>query len=143
MTRFTQTKTFEVTDKTKLMQSAIDYGRANGKSANWKPGSLQEALELLESNQAGTQKGCGYNVTTGGIRELTNGDMNKSFLSVLPVAIRDHILTTISNHYGRSVSEIWSELISNHAEHLLEYMTEPTRTNCFDLMQRKGFSFPY
>lgn len=65
---------------------------------------------------------------------------NAEFLSVLDHPTRTGILDAVAVHYGTKRAEILSELIGEGAEHLLEYLTEPTRTKVLGLMQERGFA---
>jgi len=65
---------------------------------------------------------------------------NKSFLDVVDSKTRDEILANIAKNYGISEAEALNEVRLEPAEHLLEYLTGPTRTAASLLMKRHLFS---
>lgn len=66
---------------------------------------------------------------------MENQVRNKTFLDLIDVNTKNKIITSIANHYGTSENVILDELTNNdEAEHLLDYMVEPTRTEASNLM---------
>ena len=50
------------------------------------------------------------------------------------------ILDSIAKHYGISQAEAKAEVLHDEAEHLLDYMVEPTRSATHVMMRRHGLS---
>lgn len=63
---------------------------------------------------------------------------NAIFLSVIGAKARKEILDAIATHYNISAQEVLTEVSSEDAEHLLDYMVEPQRSAASVLMQRHG-----
>lgn len=68
--------------------------------------------------------------------------LNRAFLEAAEPEARGMILNAIAKHYGVSSTQIYAEVISEGAEHLLEYMIEPHRSATLALMQHRGFANP-
>lgn len=58
---------------------------------------------------------------------LTNQRINMNFLLVVDLDIGELVLKNIAANYGISVQEAFDEVIDEHAEHLLDYLTGSTR----------------
>lgn len=63
---------------------------------------------------------------------------NAAFLAVIDAESKIEILACIAKHYGISIEEAFAEVTNDEAEHLLDYMVEPTRSAASVLMQRHG-----
>lgn len=65
--------------------------------------------------------------------------MNTSnFLATNSSEARHLVLESIAKHYGISEQEVFEEVTSSEAEHLLDYLTEPARSATLALMQKHG-----
>jgi hypothetical protein len=62
----------------------------------------------------------------------------EKFLSLIPAATKNDILDNIAGHYGITRQEAFEEVADSESEHLLEYVTGPTRAATSALMQRHG-----
>ena len=62
----------------------------------------------------------------------------EKFLSLIPATTKNEILDNIANHYGISRQEAFEEVTDAESEHLLEYVTGPSRAATSVLMQRHG-----
>jgi hypothetical protein len=71
---------------------------------------------------------------------MTNGQANKAFLESTDETTCYEIIKSIAKHYGASLVTILDEVISDEAEHLLDYMTGPERSATYILMQKKGMA---
>jgi hypothetical protein len=56
-----------------------------------------------------------------------NAKFNKAFLNFTDAATRAAILQNIASNYGITKEEVYEELTSDDAEHLLDYLTDPFR----------------
>lgn len=69
---------------------------------------------------------------------MTNGQINQMFLNATDSKTKTEILSTIAKHYGITQADAMKEVIDQDAEHLLDYLTGPTRTATSLLMKRHG-----
>lgn len=67
---------------------------------------------------------------------MSNGQVNQTFLAATDAAARSEVLGAIAAHYGISQEEAFVEVVNKDAEHLLDYLTGPTRAAVSVLMQR-------
>jgi hypothetical protein len=65
-----------------------------------------------------------------------NSENTRQFLALIEAKPKAEILENIANHYGISVQEALEEVTGEGAEHLLDYMTGPTRAVASALMFR-------
>lgn len=70
---------------------------------------------------------------------MTANQINAQFLASISASTRTEILSAIAKHYGTNQERIVQEVTGKDAEHLLEYLVEPTRTATAVLMRRNGF----
>lgn len=66
---------------------------------------------------------------------MTNAEINKHFLSVITLKLRDSILSAIAAHYGITKEEALEEVTDAEAELLVEYLTGPIQTQTYSLMK--------
>lgn len=64
--------------------------------------------------------------------------INKAFLERINKATRADVLGTIAQHYQVTIDDALEAVTDDGAEHLLEYLTGPTRSAVRVLMQRHG-----
>jgi hypothetical protein len=64
------------------------------------------------------------------------GTLNHNFLSLIDIRTRQAILKNIADHYGISMEQAYREITDEDAEHLLDYVTGPTRYAVQALMKR-------
>jgi hypothetical protein len=69
---------------------------------------------------------------------MQNFQKTKKFLSSLPEATKTSILKSIATHYGTTPTAIYTELTSDGAEHLCDYITGDARFAVRNLMQIRG-----
>lgn len=67
---------------------------------------------------------------------MNNAQINRVFLAAIDAKTKGAILESIAKHYGISQEAAFDEVVDNEAEHLLDYLTEPTRSAASVLMQR-------
>jgi len=72
---------------------------------------------------------------------MTNSDINKTFIDKIDKRVVNTALNAIAVHYGITVEEVKVELTDPEAEHILDYLTEPTRSATHVIMQRHGALF--
>ena len=60
----------------------------------------------------------------------------EKFLAVIDAATKAAILANIAKHYGITSEQAFAEVTDADAEHLLDYVTGPTRSATSALMQR-------
>jgi hypothetical protein len=70
---------------------------------------------------------------------MNNGQTAAAFLAATDAATRAAILGNIAQHYGITDAEAFAEVTDSEAEHLLDYVTGPTRAAASLLMRRHGF----
>lgn len=58
------------------------------------------------------------------------------FLDEIGEKAKTMILSSIASHYGITEQEAYDEVTDAGAEHLLDYMVEPFRSETFVLMQK-------
>lgn len=68
---------------------------------------------------------------------MTNAQKNRAFLDTTSKEIRNIVLDTIADHYRTTADVILDEVIDPEAEHLLDYMVEPTRSVVHIQMRRQ------
>jgi hypothetical protein len=71
---------------------------------------------------------------------MTNAQTTAAFLNAIDNATRADILGNIADHYGVTRWVAYDEITDPDAEHLLDYITGPTRSAVSVLMQRHGVS---
>lgn len=64
---------------------------------------------------------------------------NAKFLNSITPQAKAMIIDSIATHYGTTAEAIIEEVCDPEAEHLLDYMVEPTRSAASVLMQKHGF----
>jgi hypothetical protein len=64
------------------------------------------------------------------------GNLTHNFLSLIDMRTRQAILKNIADHYGISMEQAYREITDEDAEHLLDYVTGPTRYAVQALMKR-------
>ena len=69
---------------------------------------------------------------------MTKGQINRAFLAATAPHTKRAILDSVATHYGISQQSAFDEVVGDEADHLLEYLTEPTRSAVSVLMQRQG-----
>lgn len=69
---------------------------------------------------------------------MNNSKTTIAFLSKTTKQARAMILENIANHYCITVSDAFEEVTDEDAEHLLDYVTGPTRAATQVLMMRIG-----
>jgi hypothetical protein len=77
----------------------------------------------------------------GAKAKFGNGENNRRLLQVLGNAdyqLANKVVQNIKSHYGISDGEVYNELFSDDAEHLLDYVTEPVRSAAAVILKRKG-----
>lgn len=67
---------------------------------------------------------------------MNNAQINRAFFAATDAKTKSEVLESIAKHYGISQQEAFEEVTDDHAEHLLDYLTEPTRSAVSVLMQR-------
>lgn len=67
---------------------------------------------------------------------MDNAQINRVFLAATDAKTKGEILDSIAKTYGISQHEAFNEVVSDEAEHLLDYLAEPTRFAVSVLMQR-------
>lgn len=67
---------------------------------------------------------------------MTNARITQAFLAAIDTKTKADVLANIANHYGISQQEAFEEVTGDEAEHLLDYVTGPTRAAVSMLMQR-------
>ncbi len=67
---------------------------------------------------------------------MTNAQINQAFFAATDAKTKAEILANIAKHYGISQQEAFEEVTDAEAEHLLDYVTGPTRAATSILMQR-------
>lgn len=67
---------------------------------------------------------------------ISNADKTKAFLATTDAKTKADVLENIAKHYGISQADALKEITDPDAEHLLDYVTEPTRSAVSVLMQR-------
>jgi len=67
---------------------------------------------------------------------MTNAKINGAFLAATDAKTRTEILGNIAKQYGISQNEAFEEVTDSEAEHLLDYVTGPTRSAVSVLMKR-------
>jgi len=67
---------------------------------------------------------------------MTNAQTTARFFAATDAATRAAVLGNIANHYGITQAEALAEVTDDEAEHLLDYVTGPTRAAVSVLMQR-------
>lgn len=72
--------------------------------------------------------------------EMTSAQINRAFLAASDAKTKSAVLESIAKHYGISQDSAFDEVIGEGAEHLLDYLTEPTRSATRVLMQRHRFA---
>ena len=69
--------------------------------------------------------------------DLTNnGEKTKAFLALVDPLTKTFILEAVASHYKSTIETAYQEVTHSEAEHLLDYLTEPTRSTVFILMKR-------
>lgn len=73
----------------------------------------------------------------------TNQKLNLTFLDTVDKVVKHNILESIKNHYDSysHVSQVYGEVISEDAEHLLDYLPSSDRTATSVLMQKHGMRY--
>ena len=71
---------------------------------------------------------------------MSNAQKTLAFFAVTDAATKNDILRNIASHYGISSADALAEVTGSSAEHLLEYVTGPTRAAASLLMRRHGIS---
>ena len=71
---------------------------------------------------------------------MNNAEINRAFLAAIDAKTKSAILESIAKHYGISQQAALDEVVNDEAEHLLDYLTEPTRSGASVLMQRHGLT---
>ena len=69
---------------------------------------------------------------------MSNAETTKKFFAIADAKTKAAILANIAGHYGITASEALEEVTHEEAEHLLDYVTGPTRDAASVLMQRHG-----
>lgn len=69
---------------------------------------------------------------------MAMANRNEMFLSVVDSAAKAAILTAIAAHYGITIEKAFAVVTGAEAEHLLDYMVDPQRTEASVLMQLHG-----
>lgn len=84
----------------------------------------------------------GRNEADAGASEnlMTNAQITKKFLDSTDATVREQVLENIAGHYGISKESALLELLDADAEHLLDYVTGPTRIATSILMKRHGLA---
>lgn len=67
---------------------------------------------------------------------MNNGETTRTFLSIIDPETKRLILENIATHYGSTSDEAFAEVCDPEAEHLLDYVTGPTRAATSVLMQK-------
>ena len=67
---------------------------------------------------------------------MTNSQITTKFFAATDSKTKAEVLRNIATHYGISAQEAFEEVTDNEAEHLLDYVTGPTRTAVSLLMRR-------
>jgi hypothetical protein len=67
---------------------------------------------------------------------MNNSEINRAFLAATDTKTKSAILTNIADHYGISSEDAFEEVVDAEAEHLLDYVTGPSRAAVSVLMQR-------
>jgi hypothetical protein len=67
---------------------------------------------------------------------MSNGTINKAFLAATDTKTKTEVLSSIAGHYGITKEAAFAEVTDAEAEHLLDYLTGPTRTALSVLMKR-------
>ncbi len=65
-------------------------------------------------------------------------NITASFLNSIDPRSKDAILNSIANHYGISKTDAYEEVTDDEAEHLLDYLVEPVRSETSVIMQACG-----
>ena len=69
---------------------------------------------------------------------LTTTHRTKEFLSVIKPEVKAKILNSIAKHYATTPEAIFEEVTDDEAEHLLDYILEPLRSEISVLMIAHG-----
>ena len=67
---------------------------------------------------------------------MNNAQINRAFLAATDTKTTGEILESIAKHYGISTQDAFEEIVSDEAEHLLDYLVEPKRSAVSVLMRR-------
>ena len=67
---------------------------------------------------------------------MNNGQFTQAFLNSVSADTKNEILLNVGIHYGISTQEVYSELVDEEAESLLDYITGPIRPAISVLVQR-------
>jgi len=70
---------------------------------------------------------------------MSNATTTARFFKVTDKRIKAEILANIAAHYGITAEEAEAEVTHPEAEHLLDYVTGPTREATSMIMKRRGF----
>lgn len=73
-----------------------------------------------------------------GICDECQPTVTERFLSVISTQARASILDAVAAHYGITSDAALAEVTAKNAEHLLDYLVEPVRSDALALMQRYG-----
>lgn len=71
---------------------------------------------------------------------MSNAQINQAFFAATDAKTKADVLANIANHYGITSAEAYEEVTAEEAEHLLDYVTGPTRAAVSVLMQRHRFA---
>ncbi len=67
---------------------------------------------------------------------MNNAQINQAFLAATDAKTKGELLESIAKHYSISTQDALKEVTNDDAEHLLDYLVEPTRSAVTVLMQR-------
>jgi uncharacterized phage-associated protein len=67
---------------------------------------------------------------------MTNAQTTIAFFAVTDAQTKQAVLANIATHYGITQADALEEVTHDEAEHLLDYVTGPTRAAVHVLMQR-------
>ena len=70
--------------------------------------------------------------------KMTNAEKTRRFFAATDASTKSDVLANIASHYGISQESALEEVLDEGAEHLLDYVTGPTRAAVSVLMQRHG-----
>lgn len=69
---------------------------------------------------------------------MTNAAKTTQFLASVTPETKNDILDNIAQHYGITREQAYAEVTDDEAEHLLDYVTGPTRSGVSLFMSRNG-----
>lgn len=71
---------------------------------------------------------------------MTDAAATTKFFSLIDAKTKADILANIAGHYQITPTEAEAAVLDDEAWGLLDYLTEPTRTSTYVLMQRHGLA---